>query len=188
MALWIDGLPSPFHLPKPDAAWCAAVEAYDPDLRLFPSQKDPCYRLMRVARSSGGMSPKIFEDRMEMLHPDTVIAIQHRLVAVVTVPREATHATTGMVQWLMDHDLRAHGGADRVVDRLERHEAALEAKTDRDIRDEGRQRHLASRIGYQYRTGARVSLVRPTRPQSAATESPFTPPATRTPGIAPVST
>lgn len=162
MALWLDGVPSPFHLPKPGEEWLRAIEAYDSDLRLFPSQKDACYRLMRAAKMSGGMSPDVFAKAMAVIHPDTRIAIQHGLVAVTTVPPGAIHASASLVvQWLKDHDLWKAGGAERAADMLEVGELRAQAAKDAALKDEGRQRHLASRVGFQYRTGTRVSLVRP---------------------------
>lgn len=167
MALWIDGIPSPFHLPRPGEEWLRAIESYDADLRLFPSQKDPCYRLMRAAKLSGGMSPKAFESAMSVLHPDTRLAIQYGLVAVTTVPPGAIHASSALVvQWLRDHDLWKVGGAERAADLLEVGELRTQMAKDAAQKDEGRQRHLASRVAFQYRSGTRVSLVRPPRPEA----------------------
>lgn len=161
-SLWLTGYPSPFSLPEPSREWQDEILRYDGDLRLFPSQKDPGYRLMRVAKMSGGMSPDVFEKAMAHLHLDTKIAMSNGLVAVTTVPPGAITAPASLVvDWLKAHDLWAAGGADAASRLLEDRDAAKEARIDAGIRDEGRQRHIASRAGFQYRTGSRVSMVAP---------------------------
>lgn len=160
MSIFLSSVPNPFHLATPSGGWLAPIEAYDPLLRIFPSQTSPVFRLMRVAARSGGLDPKVFGGvEMPM---DTRIAVQHKLIAVTTIPSGALGVPPEhVVQWLQDHDITAHGGADKVADQMDLRDARQEQATDEQIRDEGRQRHKAARIGYQYRTGARVSLLRP---------------------------
>lgn len=166
MSIFLD-LPNPFHLATPSPSWLAPIEAYDPLLRIFPSQTQPVYRLMRIAARSGGLDPKVFGGNE--MPPDTRIAVQHKLVAVTTIPSGALQAPPeNVVQWLKDHDITEHGGADKVADMMDARDARREAAIDAANQDEGRQRHRASRIGYQYRTGARVSLVRPVVRHAAA--------------------
>lgn len=159
--MFLADVPNPFSLPGPSPAWQRTIAHYDADLRLMPSQKDAVYRLMRVARRTGAKNAKLWLDKGVAMHPDTQLAFQLGLVAVTTLTREAiAQGPMLLLKWLREHDLLAHGGADVVADRFEQREAAAQQQIDRDQRDELRQRNLASRIGFQYRTGSRVSLVR----------------------------
>lgn len=159
--MFLTDVPNPFSLPGPSRAWQQAIAHYDPDLRLMPSQKDAVYRLMRVARRTGAKNAKLWLDKGVAMHPDTKIAFQLGLVAVTTLTREAiAQGPMHLLMWLREHDIEAHGGADRIADRLEAQEQDAQDRLDREQREELRQRNLASRIGFQYRTGSRVSLVR----------------------------
>lgn len=169
MSIYID-LPSPFHLATPSPSWLAPIEAYDPLLRIFPSQTSPVFRLMRLAHRSGGLDPKVFGGAE--MPADTRIAVQHKLVAVTTIPAGALNVSPEhVVQWLKDHDITEHGGAEKVADMMELRDARAEQQIDDANHEEGVQRHRAARVGYQYRTGARVSLVRPVVRQGAVRPS-----------------
>jgi hypothetical protein len=168
-------LVSPFRLPDPDSAWLQPIADYDPDLRIYPSQKDYVYRLARVAHHSGGMNRALFR-RLPNMNPDTVVCLDRGLVPVTTIPAGAIYAPPEkIVEQLYWRDLWAHGGAEAVADRLEVQEVAREMKRDADHQDEGRARFRAMRRSYLYRTGGRVSLVNPRRPERPALVSPSTP-------------
>lgn len=181
MSIYLGDAPNPFNLPTPSAGWLKPIADYDAELRLMPSQTSPVYRLMRTARRTGAANAKLWLDKGKTMQPDTVTAFQRHLVAITTIPAAAVKAPPEhLVQWLRDHDITAHGGAEAVADKLEARDRAEDARIDAENHDEGRVRHRASRVGYQYRTGARVSLVRRGGPKWSA-PSPFTPPLTRTP-------
>jgi hypothetical protein len=160
-SIYLGDAPNPFNLPTPSAGWLKPIHEYDALLRILPSQTQPVYRLMRVAKRTGAANAKLWSDKGVSMCADTIAAFQRKLVAITTLPAAVLSAPPEhVVQWLKDHDLSRHGGADAVCDRLEAGERAKEQKIDDDTRDEGRQRHKAAYVGYQYRTGARVSLVR----------------------------
>lgn len=173
---------SPFALPKPSDAWLRTLAAFDVDLVIFPSQKQALYRLARRAKRSGGITERVFRKIGSMLHPDTKIMFDHHLVAVTTIPREAIAAPCEIIcQQLIPRDTWRHGqgpdDAALALERMERDEAARQNAT---WKDESRQRHKAARIGFLYRTGARVSLISPFRPSAGGT-SPGTPAASAAP-------
>lgn len=185
-SIFLAAVPNRFSLAVPSAAWLQPIADYDPDLRIFPSQTQPCYRLMRVARYSGGMSAKTFL-HIPGIHPDTKVALEQRLVAVTTIPPMALQAPPeNIVRQLQGRDQWAIGGgqdgtaADRVADRLDQRDAQNTAALRQEVRDDGLPIHQAARISLLYRTGARVSLVRPptwARPAADTSPSGSPPPA-----------
>lgn len=180
-------LPSPFNLPRPSAHWLRVLHHFDPDLVIFPSQKQPgVYRLMRRARNSGGLTSRLFRKLTSLVHPDTKIAFEQRLVSVTTVPLEAVRAPAEkLCAQLRLRDTWRFGGpsSDASALALERMEAEEAAKQNAAWRAETRVRHRAARNSFLYRSGARVSLVNAWRDGPAA-QSPSTPAAS----AAPVST
>ena len=173
---------SPFNLLRPKAWWVKILRDYDPDLRIFPSQKKPVYRVMRLARQSGGMNLARFRHVLKDLHPDTRIALEHHLVAVMTFgPDVFNRHPMHIVNALRRRDTWRFSDADAAADALDRMEADEQAQTRAAWRDEGRQRRKAMAIAYKYRTGARVSLVSPRRggsPASGSTGGQLTTPST----------
>lgn len=185
--IYLADAPNPFNLRTPSAGWLAPIAAYDALLRVLPSQTHPVYRLMRVASRTGAANERLWTDKGVTMCADTRVAFQRRLVAITTLPAAVlTAPPEHVVQWLRDHDLTLHGGADAVCDRLEAGEQAQDQRLDADTRDDGRQRHKAAYIGYQYRTGARVSLVRRIQRHVAAAFS-STPASTPPPVARPAS-
>lgn len=159
-------IPSPFALPKPKDHWLRTLAAFDADLVIFPSQKQPLYRLARRAKRSGGITERIFRKVGSMLHPDTKIMFDNRLVAVTTIPRGAVEAPCEILcQQLIPRDTWRFGPGDdagaRSLERMEHEEAE---RQNRAWKEETRARHRAARISFLYRTGARVSLISPLRP------------------------
>jgi hypothetical protein len=167
-------LVNPFHLPKPSFGWLQAIADYDAELVIFPSQKQYVYRLARRARKSGALTGQYF-GRLPNLHPDTKVMFEHQLVPVTTIPAGAIHVPPfNIVEQLKARDQWRVGGgndaaaADRVAGVLDLQDRAREQAVDDHNRAELRTRARAMRTGYQYRTGARVSLVRPPKPRGAA--------------------
>jgi hypothetical protein len=161
VGIYLGTQPNPFNLPVPSPGWLKPIADYDPELRIMPSQQSPVYRLMRMARRTGSTNAKVWRDKGVQMAADTQAAFALHLVPITTLTPECVRQPPEhVVQWLKDHDITAHGGADKVVDRMEAVEQKNEQKIDDHNRDEVRQRSRASYIGYQYRTGARVSLVR----------------------------
>lgn len=177
MSIYLANVPNRFSLKVPGEAWLKPIADYDSELRIYPSQTQPCFRLARVATNSGGMSAKIFSD-IPGIHPDTKVALENRLVAVTTIPPMALDAPPdNIVRQLRARDQWAIGGGkgfdagDTIADLLDRRDAANYEKLRAEIREEGRDLHRGSRISLLYRTGARVSLVRPPTYRKAASPS-----------------
>jgi hypothetical protein len=178
MSIWIEGLPNPFALREPSAAWLSALERYDADLRVYVSQKHRTYRLARLARHSGPMNGKLF-GAIPGLHPDTRVCLQRGLVPVTTIPPPAIDAPAELVvaQLRRRDTWHVHGGdIEKIADSLEHRDTLREAAVDAGIREELRSRARAMRTGYLYRTGARVALSkRPEGDVTNGTEHPATP-------------
>lgn len=166
-SIYLKHTPNPFGLPQPKDWWLKPIADYDPDLRIYPSQTHPCYRLARVARYSGGMSHKTFS-KIPGIAPDTKVALEQRLVPVTTIPPAAlTAPPQNIVQQLRSRDQWTIGGgqdgsaADKVADLLDQRDEANEAGIHQQRVNDGRMIHESARVSLLYRTGARVSLIRP---------------------------
>lgn len=168
-SIYID-VDSPFGLPKPTPGWLAVIAEFDPDLRIFPSKTHPVYRLMRRAHNTP-MSATL--ERMQTaqnkgilkeLHPDTAIAIHYGLVSVSTLPKEAiTVSPEQIVERLMRRDQWRFKDGDAVADHLDKRDADHEKEIAREQKRDLRERRKAAGVSLLYRTGGRVSLVRPSR-------------------------
>jgi hypothetical protein len=170
-AIYLYDVASPFHLVTPPYGWLEELKAWDAELVIFPSQTQPVYRLMRRAHHSGGLTEQIF--KTFKVHPDTMIAIRHRLVAVTTIPKDAVRAGAArIVAQLRARDQWQFRDGDAVEDHMEAQEATAAARRDQTWKDDNRARHRAARVGYLHRTGARVSLIAPRRPATAISSSP----------------
>ena len=172
MSIYLADVHSPFGLPALTDEWLRSLEQYDPDLRIFPSQKMPVYRVARVARNSGGLS-SVFFGNIQGLNPDTAICIKHKLVAVpVTIHKAGAESSPDVIlKKLQDRDVWRHGGWEKVADILDAQDVVREKKVEQQRRDDLRVRARAMRSGFLYRTGARVSLVSPLRNVAAAATS-----------------
>lgn len=168
MGIYLEDVPNKFGLLVPKPYWLKPIEDYDPDLRIFPSQTQGCYRLMRVAHHSGPMAGKVFEGITEGIHPDTLVAIKYGLVAVTTIPPMALSAPPhNIVQQLRERDQWVLGGGrdaaagDRIADLLDQRDTTNRAALEREVHNDGLLIHESARVSLLYRTGARVSLVKP---------------------------
>ena len=172
--VYID-LPSPFGLSRPSEAWCRALADFDRDLRIFPSQKQPVFRLMRLARVMGRMNLERFRAVLKEVHPDTKIALERGLVAVFTLPAEvATADPQRVIAALRRRDQWPFRDGDAVTDAIEKSEQAAADEIDRRRRLDIRDRMKGAKTSLQYRLGARVSLVSPRRHLAGAASPPTT--------------
>ena len=191
-SIYLPSIANPFNLPTPKNWWLQPIQDYDAELRIFPSQLHPVYVLARRAIVTGGMMSKTF-GAIPNLHPNTQILLRHQLVYVSVIPREALSAPPqNIVQQLRDRDQWAVGGgkddraAEKIADRLDARDEANRAAQRQKFHDDGKLVHESARTTFQYRIGARVSLVRPpslteaNSPSSGAQPSAI-PPAAGTP-------
>jgi hypothetical protein len=166
--LYLD-LPSPFGLSRPTDGWCRIIAHYDSELRIFPSQTHPVYRLMRKARTMGPINAERFKAVMTTLHPDTQIAINHHLIAVFTLPKEITTVSPErVVEKLRRRDQWQFKDGDAVADALDRRDDDADKAVTHERNRQYAERRRAAGISLLYRTGARVSLVSPVRPSELA--------------------
>lgn len=166
-SIYLPGIPNPFGLPTPKDWWLRPIADYDADLRIFPSQTHPVYVLARVAHHSGGLSYKFWSD-IPGIHPNTSILLRNRIVFVCTIPREALNAPPqNIVQQLRNRDAWVWGGgndedaADKVANILDANDAIIEENREKAVMAAARERHEPARVSLLYRSGARVSLVKP---------------------------
>lgn len=173
--LFLNDIPSPFNLPRPRRWWAQVLADFDPDLRIFPSQKQPVYRVMRLARLSGGLNLDRFRHLLHALNPDTRIALERHLVPVMTFGPDVFNRHPSLIvaalrrrdTWALAPGGDANDRGDAAADALDQMEADAQAAIDRRIKDENRQRQKAMALAYRYRTGSRVSLVTPRKRPSS---------------------
>lgn len=177
MSIYLPGIANRFNLPTPKNWWLKPIEDYDAELRIFPSQKHPVYVLARKDHRAGGMRMSQILAKTPGLHPNTKILLEHQLVFVSVIYRDALgQPPQKVVQQLRERDQWAIGGgqddsaADKVADRLDARDAQAEIDRKQKFHDDGKLIHESARTTFQYRIGARVSLVR--RPSLMAANSP----------------
>lgn len=177
--IYID-VPSPFGLSRPSLAWCGVLAEYDPELRLYPSQTQPVFRLARRAHHTPvirdtieRMRKALASGQLTEVHPDTKIALAHRLVAVCALRGEVVNADpTRVVEKLRLRDQWAFKDGDAVADALDQRDDAEARAVHQAQRAATRDRRLGMKVAYRYRTGARVSLVSPRRHEAAVASAP----------------
>lgn len=170
--IFLNDIPSPFNLLRPKRWWVKVLADWDPDLRIFPSQKKPVYRVMRLARLSGGLNYDRMRPILKTLHPDTQIALERHLLPVMTFGPDVFNRHPSIIvntlrrrdtwQFSKPGDTPEQVG-ERAADALDNWEAQTEEAERKERRQENRARLRAMGIAYRYRTGARVSLVQPRR-------------------------
>jgi len=122
---WID-TENPFGLAKPPHWWLQQLSLFDPDLVLFPSRRDPMYRLTRRVTRSYGLACVGKLDKS----PDTQLYVQLSVLPVISY--------LPTIQWTMEQfvhldscDIWKAGGAEKAADQIEAGEAADQAKIQR---------------------------------------------------------
>lgn len=186
--VFLDGVPNRFLLPAPSAAWERAVWAYDPDLRVFPSQKRPVYRVARVRTLTPILHEK-YRQSPQDVHPDSRIALEHNLIFVNwSLKAEAFAEDVDgklLVATLRRRDTRpltekSGTDSDKTAEAIEELERQEEQAKQSAFRDKTRQVGRAARLAVLYRTGQRVSLNIPQRRADSwpAAPAPSLPPAT----------
>ncbi len=163
MSIYLD-LPSPFGLPKLSDEWLKPIEAYDPDLVIFPSQKHPHYRLARKLKHGSIRNWDEYK-KLPGVTQDIRIMLDRQLIALpFALPASIGRADPShVVRTLFLRDQWRFGDGDKAADALEAKEAAEQKAIDDRYRDQMRQRKRAAGVAFLYRTGARVSLVSPRR-------------------------
>lgn len=108
-ALWLGHVTNPFGLTAPTAHFQRALTGYDKMLRLFPSQIESVYRLVRVCRREArlGLNAMVVHD-----HPDTRICIQEGVLPIGPLMPWAIGQPELVLRDLQARDTWLHGGAD----------------------------------------------------------------------------
>lgn len=152
---YLKGLPNPFGLAEPPEHWLQKLATFDSQLVIFPSQRDPVYRLARRVVKSRQAQPADVPGVEN--HPDTVIMCNNGLIAVTAVYPGAVWDDRVFVK-LAERDLWRMGGAKECIRRIEEAEAKQAEQTLRAQNDEGDAIGHDAYAAYKYRTGERVSL------------------------------
>lgn len=131
---------------------------FDNQLVLMPSRLVPfAYVLARRRRLSAGLSDKALESTITQ--PDTKLCMQHGLIPVVLVYKTGpVWDIDSVIRSLKARDTWAFKSPDAVADLLDEQDAAAEAKTRQQIRDDLRTRSGEAYRAYKARTGQSVSL------------------------------
>lgn len=152
-ANWLP-LANRFNLAVPPDTFLDDLSAYDPDLRIFPSQEDGVFRVGRVVP---GHLPPVYHFMKD--RPDTKVYVQYRLVPVTSI------VPTPFVQWgpviindLAERDIRAVGGWEAASRILEDREESAEARSRRDTYDEAGVRARSAWRAIKWRTGQTIDL------------------------------
>jgi len=146
---------NPFGLELPPKWWLDQLDVFDNQLVIFPSQKDPVFRLGRKSRLSAGIEPSDVPGIEN--HPDTVVMRNNGLVPVTTVVPGAIWDTRVFTA-LAERDTWRMGGAEGTVQKLEAVEAREKQALDTTQADELATRGSDAYAAYKYRTGQRVSM------------------------------
>lgn len=143
-----------FNLATPPDSFLDDLAAYDPDLRIFPSQQEGVFRVGRVVP---GHLPPVFHFMQDK--PDTKVYVAHRLVPVTSI------VPTPFVQWgpviiadLAERDIQAVGGWEAASRLIEDREDNIEARGRRDTYDEAGVRARSAWRAIKWRSGQTIDL------------------------------
>jgi hypothetical protein len=109
-ALWLGHIPNRFDLKVPSRAFQRAIIRYDKMLRLFPSQVEPVYRLVRLCRAEARLGLNVMKDLHT--HPDTVVCINEGVLPISELLPWAVDAPERVIRDLRARDTWLHGGKD----------------------------------------------------------------------------
>ena len=131
---------------------------FDAELVLMPSRYVPfAYVLARRRKLSAGLSDKALEDTITQ--PDTKLCMQHGLIPVVLVYKIGpVWNIDPVIRSLKARDTWAFKSPDAVADLLDEQDAAAEAKTRQQVRDDLYARSGEAYRAYKARTGQRVGF------------------------------
>ena len=146
---------NPFGLELPPKWWLDQLGVFDDQLVIFPSQKDPVFRLGRKSRLSAGIEPSDVPGIEN--HPDTVVMRNNGLVPVTTVVPGAVWDTRVFTH-LAERDTWRMGGATETALKVEAVDDAAKKAVDTTQADELHERSADAFAAYRYRTGSRVSM------------------------------
>jgi hypothetical protein len=123
MRIWLK-TPNPLKLEAPPLWWQQLVFDYDKMLRIMPSQIENMYRLCRLVRREArlGLQAMVIHE-----HPDTVQMIKHGTVPVAAVFPWAIRSNK-IIRDLQARDTWLQGGAEKVVEKIEKQEREAEAQ------------------------------------------------------------
>lgn len=125
MTNWIE-TENPFGLAPPPAWWLQQLALFDSDLVLFPSRRDPMYRLTRRVTRSYGLA---CVGRLEK-SPDTALCVQLSVLPVISY-LPTIQFTLELFTHLASCDIWRVGGGDKAADLMDGAEVAAEANIQR---------------------------------------------------------
>jgi len=121
---------NPFRLSGPPAYWLRQLWEFDSSLVVVPSRQTFCYRLAQ--RRKLNLSAEIVNDVL-FKESDTQMLASYGLVPVTTILATARWDNPLMFQDLAERAPWRQGGADKVMDHIQKQEAAAEEKKRQEI-------------------------------------------------------
>ena len=149
---------NPFGLDPPPEWWLKELALFDPQLRIFPSQKRATFILARVATRSAGESPHDVKGLTQ--NPDTLFMAARRLVRVCDI-LPGVIWDQRIFQKLAAHDIQRLGGGKQVANLLDDRDNRISDRIQRDQTDTLDAIGHSAWRGYQHRTGSLISLANP---------------------------
>lgn len=136
-----------FNLADPPKSFLDGLHALDPDLVIFASTHEPCYRLARRTTRTRGIY------KLLKAYPDSEVLVAHKLdIWKSVLPTSLDMSWERVLQEIPQYDQWAFKDAGAVADHLEAREQEAEARLDREIGDGAHQ--LA---GHGYRVLSRLN-------------------------------
>lgn len=164
---------NPWKLEAPSEWWLQKLFDYDAQLVVFPSRMRPAHILARRRHFSNAMAEMNTLDK-DLLRKsagmDGDIMATHNLIYVRHLLGDTVKRLM-IFQWLIDHDLQAQGGAEKVDDRIVSVEQDQAARARQKMIEDIDHRARDAYRSYQARTGRRSGY---TKDRAGAKQMPIT--------------
>lgn len=157
---------NPFNLAAPPASFLRDLFAYDSQIVIFPSVKEPVYRFCR--RTSG----KSFWMRFDKTHPDSAVCLAHRLIPLKAIMPRPTWGQT-LIAEIAAHDIQRVGGGAAAAELLEQQEQLEDRRQQVAQDDECDARASEAYKGLKAQMGERIHLGTRKREGAGATKNPL---------------
>ena len=145
------------NMAVPPAYWLQRLFDFDAELVVFPSRYIPyAYVIARRRRFGAKSLDTALAETIQQ--PDTKFCLSHQLVPVTLIYRTGSvWSIDNIIRSLKARDIWEHGGGEKAADLVDAQEAAAEAATKKQTRDDMWARSGQAWESYQRRTGQRVT-------------------------------
>jgi len=157
---------NPFSLAAPPASFLRDLFAYDAEIVIFASTKEPVYRFCR--RASGNT----FWTRFDKKHPDSAICLSNRLIPLKAILPKPTWGQT-LISQIASCDIQRVGGGQAAAELLEQQEQLEERRQMIAQDDECDARSSEAYKGLKAQMGERIHLGTTKRTGAGATKNPL---------------